>query len=160
MSYTKTGPDTGALSIAREEFDLHRAFVRDYEEVMDSPQITSPDAAAELLGPKLFARDREYCFGVFLDTKHRVLEVAMISMGSVDHTFMAPREVFRDALLVNASAVIVGHNHPSGDPDPSVDDEKLAKRLSRAGEIVGVDLLDSLVFGGDRWISLARRGVI
>jgi DNA repair protein RadC len=86
--------------------------------------------------------------------------VATISVGSIDHTFMAPREVFRDALLANASAVVLAHNHPSGDPEPSRDDELVTRRLVRAGELVGVEVLDHLVVGGERWVSLARRGVV
>ncbi len=83
-----------------------------------------------------------------------------MSIGAVDHTFMSPREVFRDALVANASALVLAHNHPSGDPEPSRDDEALTRRLVAAGEMVGVDVLDHLVVGGTRWVSLARRGVV
>jgi DNA repair protein RadC len=127
---------------------------------LDRPAITSPEAAATLLAPRLAHQDRERCVGALLDTKHRVIELATISIGSVDHTFMAPREVFRDALLANASALVLAHNHPSGDPEPSRDDELLTRRLTRAGELIGVELLDHLVFGWTRWTSLARRGVV
>jgi DNA repair protein RadC len=126
----------------------------------ERPAITSPETAAELLTPQLAHRDRERCVGALLDTKHRVIEVTTISIGSVDHTFMAPREVFRDALLANASALVLAHNHPSGDPEPSRDDELLTRRLARAGELVGVQLLDHLVVGWTRWVSLARRGLV
>jgi DNA repair protein RadC len=127
---------------------------------LDRPAITSPEAAATLLAPRLAHQDRERCVGALLDTKHRVIELATISIGSVDHTFMAPREVFRDALLANASALVLAHNHPSGDPEPSRDDELLTRRLTRAGELIGVELLDHLVFGWTRWTSLARRCVV
>jgi DNA repair protein RadC len=126
----------------------------------DRAEITSPEVAAELVVPFLSHADREVCVAAFVDTKHRLLDVAIVSVGSLDHTFMAPREVFRDALLANAAAVVLAHNHPSGDPEPSRDDELLARRLARAGELVGVDVLDSLVVGGDDWVSLARRGVL
>jgi DNA repair protein RadC len=126
----------------------------------ERPEVTSPEAAAAVLVPPLRGRDRERCVAALLDTKHRLLEVATISVGSIDHTFMAPREVFRDALLANASAVVLAHNHPSGDPEPSRDDELVTRRLVRAGELVGVEVLDHLVVGGDRWVSLARRGVV
>jgi DNA repair protein RadC len=126
----------------------------------DRPEVTSPEAAAELLVPPLRGRDRERCLAALLDTKHRLLEVVTISVGSIDHTFMAPREVFRDALLANASALVLAHNHPSGDPEPSRDDELVTRRLVRAGELVGVEVLDHLVVGGQRWVSLARRGAV
>jgi DNA repair protein RadC len=126
----------------------------------DRPEVTSPEAAAEILVPPLRGRDRERCLAALLDTKHRLLDVVTVSVGSIDHTFMAPREVFRDALLANASALVLAHNHPSGDPDPSRDDELVTRRLVRAGELVGIEVLDHLVVGGDRWVSLARRGVV
>lgn len=124
------------------------------------PAVSSPEAAAELLVPALARRDRERCVAALLDTKHRLIDLVTVSVGSVDHTFMGPREVYRDALLANASALVLGHNHPSGDPQPSRDDEILTRRLVRAGELIGVELLDHLVVGGDRWVSLARRGAV
>lgn len=126
----------------------------------DRPEVTSPEAAAALLVPHLADADRERCVAALVDTKHRLLEVVVVSVGSLSHTFMAPREVFRDALLANAAALVLAHNHPSGDPAPSRDDELLTRRLVRAGELVGIDLLDHLVVGGQRWISLARRGLL
>ncbi len=131
--------------------------------VVDPPlrraEVTSPDAAARVLVPAFDGADRERCVAALLDTKHRLRAVVTVSVGSIDHTFMSPREVLRDALLANASAVVLAHNHPSGDPTPSRDDEAITRRLMRAGELVGVEVLDHLVIGADRWISLARRGV-
>ncbi|MEX2329117.1 MAG: JAB domain-containing protein [Nitriliruptoraceae bacterium] len=122
-------------------------------------EITSPDAAARVLVPAFDGADRERCVAALLDTKHRLRAMVTVSVGSIDHTFMAPREVLRDALLANAAAVVLAHNHPSGDPSPSRDDEAVTRRLMRAGELVGVEVLDHLVIGADRWVSLARRGV-
>jgi DNA repair protein RadC len=127
---------------------------------LDRPSLTSPEAAAEVLVAELAGADRELCLAALLDTKHRLLEIATVSVGSIDHTFMSPREVFRDALLANAAALVLAHNHPSGDPEPSRDDELVTRRLVRAGELIGVEVLDHLVVGGRRWTSLARRGVV
>jgi DNA repair protein RadC len=126
----------------------------------DRPELTSPESAADLLVPRLADQDRERCLVALLDTKHRLLGVATVSIGSLDRTFMAPREILRDALLANAAAVVVAHNHPSGDPAPSADDERVTRRLVRAGEVVGIEVLDHLVVGRDRWVSLARRGIV
>lgn len=126
----------------------------------DRIEITSPEAAAELLIPMMQGLDREHCVTLNLDTKHRLIATTTVSIGSVDHTFMSPREVFRDALLHGASAIVVAHNHPSGDAEPSRDDQHVTRRLRTAGEIVGVDVLDHMVIGHDRWVSLARRGVL
>ena len=123
-------------------------------------QVTSPDDAFDLVAPLLVGRDREHCLLVALDTKHRLLGVSTVSIGSVDHTFMGPREVFREALLAGASAVFVAHNHPSGDATPSADDRQVTRRLATAGSTLGVDLLDHLVIGDPEWVSLARLGVV
>jgi DNA repair protein RadC len=123
-------------------------------------EVTSPDAAAEVLTPYLAGLDREACVAAHLDTKHRLLAVELISVGSIDRTFMSPREIYRRALLANAAAIIVAHNHPSGDPEPSRDDEAITRRLQRVGELIGVELLDHLVIAEARWVSLARRGAL
>lgn len=126
----------------------------------DRPQVTSPEDAAAIVVPLLQGRDREHCLLVSLDVKHRLLGVSTVSVGSVDHTFMGPREVFREALLIGASAVFLAHNHPSGDPTPSADDRHVTRRLAAAGTTLGVDLLDHLVVGDPDWVSLARLGVV
>lgn len=123
------------------------------------PSVTSPEQAAAVLVPQLDGADREQCVAALLDTRHQLLDTVVVSVGSIDHTFMAPREIYRDALVANASAVVLAHNHPSGDPEPSRDDDAVTRRLAAAGELMGIDLLDHLVVAAGRWISLARRGV-
>jgi DNA repair protein RadC len=127
---------------------------------VDRPEVTSPEAAAELLVPLLADCDREVSVVLHLDQKHRLLDVDLLSVGSVGQTFMGPREVFRPALLAGAAAVVVAHLHPSGDPTPSRDDEQVTRRLARAGDLVGVEVLDHLVVGGYGWVSMARAGVL
>lgn len=122
-------------------------------------QITTPDSALTVVQPLLAGQDRERGVLVALDTRHRVLAVGVVSIGTAAHTFLAPREVYRDALLRGASAIIVAHNHPSGDPEPSADDERITGRLVEAGAVLGVELLDHLVLGDPGWASLARLGV-
>lgn len=157
-----TGPSEGR----REQPQLHPACAhctgRPYRpaDPASRPAITSPEQAAEVLLPGFVDADRERCLVALTDTKHRLLEVVTVSVGSIDHTFMSPREVFRDALLANAAALVLAHNHPSGDPEPSRDDELVTRRLVRAGGLVGVEVLDHLVVGLPRWVSLARRGVV
>jgi DNA repair protein RadC len=126
----------------------------------DRPQITSPEAAADLLVPLLQGLDREHAVTLNLDVKHRLIATTTVSIGSVDHTFMSPREVFRDALRHGAGAIVIAHNHPSGDAEPSRDDARITRRLGQAGEILDIDVLDHLVIGHERWVSLARRGVL
>ncbi|MDP8931403.1 MAG: DNA repair protein RadC [Actinomycetota bacterium] len=124
------------------------------------PQITSPEEGAELLVPLLQDLDREHCVILNLDVKHRVVATTTVSIGSVDHTFMGPREVFRDALLHGAGAIVIAHNHPSGDAEPSRDDERITRRLGQAGEVLGIEVLDHIIIGHQHWVSLARRGAL
>jgi DNA repair protein RadC len=127
---------------------------------MEGERLGDPDRVADHLVPLIGAADREHCLAVLLDTKHRVLRTSTVSIGSIDHTFMTPQGIFRDALLGNAAAVILAHNHPSGDPEPSRDDERVTRRLVEAGRLMGVEVLDHLVIGGGSWVSLARRGLV
>lgn len=144
---------TGAIAWERSGPSL--VGTKTFEEL---EEVTSPESAADVLGPMFVGTDREQCVMLLLDSKHRVRAMHLVSVGSVDHTFMSPREILREALLAGASAIVLGHNHPSGDPTPSRDDELVTKRIVQAGELVGIDVLDHMVFGEDCWVSLARRG--
>jgi len=124
------------------------------------PRVDDPAAAAAIVVPRLAGRDREICLLLTLDTRKRLLGVVTVSVGTVDHTFMSPREVFRDALLGGAASVVVAHNHPSGDPAPSMEDRQVTRRLARAGALLGVPLVDHLVVGDPGWTSLAALGVL
>ena len=122
----------------------------------DRRLVTSPDHAIDVVRPLLTGRDRECGVLVAMDTRHRVIGTALVSVGTAAHTFLAPREVFRDALLLGASAIVVAHNHPSGDATPSDDDERITSRLVQAGTVLGIDLLDHVVVGDPDWCSMAR----
>lgn len=127
---------------------------------IEGRRLGDPEEVADHIVPLIGGADREHCLVVLLDTKHRVLRASTVSIGSIDHTFMTPHGIFRDALLANAAAVVLAHNHPSGDPEPSRDDERVTRRLVEAGRLMGVEVLDHLVVGGGSWVSLARRGLV
>jgi DNA repair protein RadC len=127
----------------------------------DRTRIEDPETAYDMLAPLVANSPKETALVVTLDTKHRPLAIRMETVGSLDHTFMSPRELFRAAILDNAAAVMVAHNHPSGDPEPSRDDERITRRLVDAGRILGIEVLDHLVIGAPgTWTSLARRGLV
>lgn len=90
---------------------------------------------------------------ICLSTKHRVIAYHEVSRGTLDATLVHPREVFKAALLANAAAIILTHNHPSGDPTPSADDAGLTRRLVDAGTLLGVDVLDHIIVGDGRYYS-------
>jgi DNA repair protein RadC len=99
---------------------------------------------------------REGFFVVLLDVRHRVLSLQVVSLGCLDSAPVHPREVFSPAIRDGAVAVVVAHNHPSGDPEPSAEDRVVTDRLRQVGELVGIRLLDHLVVGADRFYSFAE----
>jgi len=123
------------------------------------PQITAPDDVANLLQIEMAALEQEQLRVVLLDTKHRVLAIRTVYQGSVNQAQVRVAEVFRDAIRLNAVAVVAVHNHPSGDPTPSAADVALTAELARAGGLLDVELLDHLVIGQGRWVSLRRLGL-
>jgi len=118
------------------------------------PRLATPAAVAGYLGPD-HAGHAEERFGVLLlDTRHRAIRAVTISRGTLDASLVHPREVFRAASDHAAAAVVLFHNHPSGDPDPSVDDVHLTRRLVDAGELMGIAVIDHVVLGDGCWHSL------
>jgi DNA repair protein RadC len=128
--------------------------------VEQHPLIHSPEDVARLLMPELRDETKEHFKSVLLDVKNRVLRVLTVSVGTLDSSLVHPREVFKEAITASAAGVIVAHNHPSGDPTPSAEDRAITKRLVEAGRILGVELLDHLVIGDGRWISMKQNGLL
>jgi len=102
--------------------------------------------------------DREHVVTLALDGKNRVLGFEIVSIGTLTASLVHPREVFKAAILANAAAIIVAHNHPSGDPTPSAEDRAITQRLKDAGELLGIRLLDHVVLGDGRYHSFADAG--
>jgi DNA repair protein RadC len=101
--------------------------------------------------------DRESFHVVVLDGKNRVLGFNLVSIGSLTAALVHPREVFKPAVLANAAALILVHNHPSGNPEPSAEDRAITQRLRQAGELLGIRVLDHVIIGDDDFVSLAER---
>jgi DNA repair protein RadC len=118
---------------------------------------TSRDAA-EFLVPQFGTRPVEQFGVILLDTKHRLLRTTILSVGTLDASIVHPREVFRAAAAAGAAALVLFHNHPSGDPTPSDDDVALTKRLVRAGDLMGITVLDHVIISESRFCSLKDRG--
>ncbi|AIQ20086.1 MULTISPECIES: RadC family protein [unclassified Paenibacillus] len=120
--------------------------------------IRSPQDAAEILTEQLRYLQKEHFVCLFLNTKNHVIAQETLSMGSLNASIVHPREVFRAAMKCSSAAIICAHNHPSGDPTPSPEDISLTSRLLQAGEIVGIDVLDHLIIGDSRFVSLKEKG--
>ena len=124
----------------------------------EPPRLTTPDRVAGFLLPSYGAAAVERFGLVALDTRHRPLVVRVVSVGSLDATLVHPREVFREAALASAAAVVLFHNHPSGDPTPSAEDLALTGRMVRAGEVMGIEVVDHLILADHRYCSLREAG--
>ena len=130
-----------------------------YSESGESPLVKTPDDVVSLVRGRLEGKKKEYFLALLLDTRSRLIRVAEISVGSLDGSIVHPREVFKEAVSASAASVIFVHNHPSGDPEASEDDTGLTKRLAEAGEIMGIDVLDHIIIGDRKYISLKREGL-
>lgn len=126
----------------------------------DNVKISSPDDIAYLVMEDMRYLSKEHFRAIFLNTKNIVISIKDISIGSLNSSIVHPREVFIEAIKMSAASLIVCHNHPSGDPSPSEEDIKVTKRLKEAGNILGIDLLDHLIIGDGRYISLREKNII
>ncbi|GKW48605.1 RadC family protein [Halomonas sp. NCCP-2165] len=146
---TDTVTEAELLSIAK-------AFAR--RRLAKGRKITQPALAFEYLQILLQEYEHEVFSAVFLDSQHRVISFEELFRGTIDSASVYPREVVKQALKHNAAAMILVHNHPSGDPEPSDADRRITQRLKEALGLVEVRVIDHIVVGSERCVSLAERG--
>ena len=121
--------------------------------------IAGPESVAEVLGRYLQFADREHFVALMLDVKNRIIGIHAVSVGTLFCALVSPREVFKAAILANAAAIVVAHNHPSGDVTPSPEDIQVSKTLREAGRLLDIEVLDHVIVGGDgAWTSLKQMG--
>ncbi len=137
--------------------ELGRRLVRENPE--EPFQIRSPEDAARYIMAKIGFEEQECFMVLYLNTRNRVVDEEILYSGGLNTTLVRVAEVFRGAIRRNCAAIIVAHNHPSGDPTPSSDDVELTRRLREAGQLLDVELLDHLVIGHNRYVSLRERGL-
>jgi DNA repair protein RadC len=125
----------------------------------ERPVINSPADAAALVQYEMSALEQEHLRVLLLDTRNHVLDIVEIYKGSVNSSQVRVGEIFKVAVRRNATALIVVHNHPSGDPTPSPDDVAVTRAIVQAGKLLDVDVLDHLVVGQGHWVSLKERGL-
>ncbi|MBN1304603.1 MAG: DNA repair protein RadC [Anaerolineales bacterium] len=125
----------------------------------ERPSINSPADAAALVQYEMAVLEQEHLRVLLLDTRNHVLDIIEVYHGSVNSSQVRVGEVFKDAIRRNAAALIVVHNHPSGDPTPSPDDVAVTRAIVQAGKLLDVEVLDHLVIGQSRYISLKERGL-
>jgi DNA repair protein RadC len=150
------GPGTVTRLLAC--FELNRQAARERQD--SRPVITGPDDVVDLLGPPMGGLLQEQFRILLLDTKHRVLKNVLVAQGGLNSAVIHPREVLRPAILASAAAMVLAHNHPSGDPEPSEEDLRLTVRFNDACRLMGIELLDHIVIGGGDYTSLKERDQI
>ena len=134
--------------------------VKERSFMYESNVINSPQDAYHIINQYLKNVDREH-FGILcLDTKNKVTAIHTVSIGSLNSSIVHPREVFKAAILSNSNSIVLFHNHPSGDPTPSREDIEVTKRLEEAGEVLGIEILDHVIVGEGRHISLKEKNVL
>jgi DNA repair protein RadC len=129
------------------------------EKYLERPVIKSARDVFNLMGPEMQSLDREHFKILLLNTKNFVVQMATVSVGSLNASVVHPRECFRPAIAAQAAAVVLVHNHPSGDPAPSVEDINLTRRLVAAGDLLGIKVLDHVIIAGNGFVSVMDKGV-
>ena len=157
VAYPGVGPSAAARVVACLELSRRASAWP----VGHTLTVSTPDEVATLLRGRVRGLDREHFWALALDTKNHLKRVIDVSVGSLNASIVHPRELFKDAVRASAASVIVAHNHPSGDPTPSGADVQLTRRLARAGEVLGIELLDHVVIGeSGAWASLRELGLM
>jgi len=130
------------------------------ESALEKPQIMSPEDVAKIFIPRLSDLKKEILIVILLNTANRILKDVVVSEGNLNSSIIHPREVFKPAIDELAASIILVHNHPSGNPEPSKMDIEVTKQIYQAGEILGIKLLDHIIIAGDKFKSLAQLGII
>lgn len=134
--------------------------VREASVLYDIRKIDSPKDGAELGKRFLQDLDREQLIVCCLDTKNQPTAINVVSVGSLNTSIVHPREVFKPAILSNSASIILFHNHPSGDSEPSKEDISITERIKESGIILGIKLIDHIIIGNDSYCSLKERGIV
>ena len=122
-------------------------------------RVNTPGDAVELLMPDMMLLEQEHMRLILLNSRHEVISTPTIYKGSLNTAVVRVAEVFKDALRQNAAAIVVSHNHPSGDPSPSPEDIRVTRSFVEAGKLLGVDVIDHVIIGHNRYVSLKERGL-
>ncbi|GGA85937.1 UPF0758 protein YsxA [Ornithinibacillus halotolerans] len=122
--------------------------------------IRSPEDGADYVMEEMRNLNQEHFVAIFLNTKNQIIHRQTIFIGSLNASIVHPREVFREAVKRSAASIIVAHNHPSGDPTPSQEDIHVTRRLVESGKMIGIELLDHLIIGDRKFVSLKEKGYL
>jgi DNA repair protein RadC len=123
-------------------------------------KVRSPEDVAWLMIPEMKGLDREHFKAILLNTKNGILKIVTVAIGSLNAALVHPREIFKAAVSASAAGLIIVHNHPTGNPEPSREDKDLTERFARCGDLMGIDLVDHIIVGDDSYVSMRERGLV
>jgi DNA repair protein RadC len=148
----------GALRIMAS-FELGRRVIVSGRQ-REVKKVKSPEDVAFLMIPEMKGLDREHFMAILLNTKNGILKIVTVAIGSLNAALVHPREIFKAAVIASAAGIIIVHNHPTGNPEPSREDRDLTERFARCGDLMGIDVVDHIIVGDDDYVSMRERGLI
>lgn len=141
-------------------FELGKRQELERETLYESYDIKDPQSVVRAVRGTIKDKAKEHFKLILLNTRNKIIGLSTVSIGTLNASLVHPREVFKDAIRHSASSVVVAHNHPSGDPEPSEEDMKITRRLVESGKILGIEVLDHIIIGKDTFISLKMKGLL
>jgi len=132
----------------------------DLEPEVKDFDVKNPEGVVKAIRASIKDKAKEHFKLILLNPRNKIIGISTISIGTLNASLVHPREVFKDAIMHSAASVVLAHNHPSGDPEPSEDDIKITKRLIEAGKILGVEVIDHIIIAKDGFKSFAKEGLI
>lgn len=157
---TKTsGIKKDKASILLAAFEISRR-IASQQRLFDDRKITSPEEIASVFIPLLRDEQKEKFIVVCLNSSNKIIKYEIISVGNLNSSIVHPREVFRTAIENNSASVLLIHNHPSGNPEPSAEDITITKKLKESGTIIGIPVVDHIIVASNKYLSFIEKGLI
>ena len=133
---------------------------QDLEPELKNYDIKNPQSVVKAIRASIKDKAKEHFKLILLDTRNKIIGISTISIGTLNASLVHPREIFKEAIIHNSASVVLAHNHPSGDPEPSDEDLTITKRLVKSGKILGIEVIDHIIIGKTGFSSFKERGLI
>lgn len=154
------GIGTAKAAQLKAVFELGKRQELERETNYESYDIRDPQGVVRAVRKTIKDKAKEHFKLILLNTRNKIIGLSTVSIGTLNASLVHPREVFKDAIRHSASSVVVAHNHPSGNPEPSEEDVKITRRLVESGKILGIEVLDHIIIGKDAFVSLKTKGLL
>jgi DNA repair protein RadC len=154
------GIGTAKATQLKAVFELGKRQELEKETLYEGYDIKDPQSVVRAVRGTIKDKAKEHFKLILLNTRNKIIGLSTVSIGTLNASLVHPREVFKDAIRHSASSVVIAHNHPSGDPEPSEEDLKITRRLVESGKILGIEVLDHIIIGKDTFVSLKTRGLL